>query len=350
MQEKAEIREIDLAIAENYADVDYIRVIVGGQSCLIPKTIFGNSFDTVILNPNYTATGLETLATTYYDQTYKVLTTVLGNGVLLQNGLELYVRVVNKTGSTITDGKAVYISGAQGNRPKATLAIATTSAASHVIGVATEDILNNQEGFVTVFGTVNGFNTSGYTDGADMFLSASTAGNLTATEPSFPNHKVIVATALNSTNNGAIFVHPNHILELGELHGVDLTASKTTPVDTDALLLQDNAASGIWKKLTWANLKTTLSSIFEAKPTTTTVTLSVAGWSGGTTQVATVTGATATNRLRFRLPSTDAEIMEIANKQIRPTPSTQTTNELTFTCTTTPTVEVAMVCEILPAL
>ena len=88
----------------------------------------------------------------------------------------------------------------------------------------------------------------------------------------------------------------------------------------------------------------------EYRPTSTTVTLSVAGWGGGTSQVATVTGATATNRLDFDLPLTSAQIDEIRNNGVAPIPSTQTTNQLTFYCDTTPTAEISMKCEIKPAL
>ena len=39
-------------------------------------------------------------------------------------------------------------------------------------------------------------------------------------------------------------------------------ASKTTPVDADSVGIYDSAASGVLKRLTWANLKTTLQSVF----------------------------------------------------------------------------------------
>ncbi|HAT81202.1 MAG TPA: hypothetical protein DCS17_07405 [Flavobacterium sp.] len=198
----------------------------------------------------------------FWDDAYKVLSTVLGDGVVLQNGLEMYVRVLNKTGVQINDGEVVYINDAQGNKPTVKLAIAMTSIQSEVIGVATQNIGINAEGFVTVFGTVNGFNTSGYIDGANMYLSSTNAGKLTDIVPAYPNHKVEVAKALNSTSNGAIFVHPNHILELGELHGVDLTQTKTTPIFADSLLLQDSVGS-IWKKITWLNIQGTLKAYFD---------------------------------------------------------------------------------------
>jgi uncharacterized protein (TIGR02145 family) len=50
--------------------------------------------------------------------------------------------------------------------------------------------------------------------------------------------------------------------ELNDLTDVDTTESKTTPIDDDALLLQDSEDSSIWKKLTWGNLKTTIASLF----------------------------------------------------------------------------------------
>lgn len=128
-------------------------------------------------------------------------------GVTMAIGTEVYLRGVNKTGVQINDGQVVYVSGAQGNRPKISLAKADSVGTSHVIGVATQNIANNAEGFVTIIGDVHGYNTSGFTTGDYLYLSASTAGALTNVAPSSPNNVVVVGTALNSTNNGTIGVH-----------------------------------------------------------------------------------------------------------------------------------------------
>ena len=151
---------------------------------------------------------------TYWDAAEATLATTLDvtNGVTLQHGQEMYVRAVNKTGVTITDGQVVYISGAQGNRPKMTLAQADSISTSLVIGVATQNIADNAEGFVTTVGVVNGFNTSGFTAGDELFLSATSAGVLTNIPPSSPNNSAAVGIALNSTNNGSIYVHPQQTL------------------------------------------------------------------------------------------------------------------------------------------
>lgn len=130
------------------------------------------------------------------------------NGVKLSLGTEQYIRVVNKTGAQINDGQVVYISGAQGNRPTATLARADVFSTTRVIGVATQNIADNAEGFVTTYGEVHGYNTTGFTAGDKLYLSAATAGLLTNTVPSSPNYNVSVGVALNSTVNGNIFVKP----------------------------------------------------------------------------------------------------------------------------------------------
>lgn len=53
------------------------------------------------------------------------------------------------------------------------------------------------------------------------------------------------------------------VVPLDGLTDVDQSATKTTPVDADSLLLLD-ASNSIWKRLTWANVKATLSSVFQA--------------------------------------------------------------------------------------
>lgn len=161
-------------------------------------------------------TPANTLGTTYWDDDSQTLSTILDptNGVVLQHGQEIMIRCVNKTGVTITNGQVVYVNDAQGNRPTATLAKADAIATSMVIGVATQDILDNAEGFITTLGIVHGFDTSGYAHGDKLFLSATVAGALTNVVPVTPGYMVLVAHVLNSTNNGSIFVHAEQPIAL----------------------------------------------------------------------------------------------------------------------------------------
>lgn len=162
---------------------------------------------------------------------------------VLQVGQEFWLRAVNKTGVEITDGQCVYVSGAQGNRPKISLAKGDAEATSYVIGVATAHIANNAEGYVTLMGRVGGYNTSEFTAGDFLYISPTTAGALTNVKPTAPNHAVKVAIALNSTNNGSIYVNPEIGYELSELHDVLITS----PANND--FLQYYSTGGYWRNV-----------------------------------------------------------------------------------------------------
>jgi hypothetical protein len=53
----------------------------------------------------------------------------------------------------------------------------------HVLGVATEDIGIDAEGYVTVFGQVRGLDTSGYAVGASLWLDPLNPGDFTDVQP-----------------------------------------------------------------------------------------------------------------------------------------------------------------------
>lgn len=152
----------------------------------------------------------------YWDNTEKTIQVVhdATAGVTGSVNKEMYITAVNKTGIQINDGQVVYCSGSQGNRPTISLARADNISTALWIGVATQNITNNQEGSVTIIGEVHGYNTSGFTVGDLLYISSSTAGTLTNIIPSTPNYNAPVARALNSTNNGTILVFQNPVLAL----------------------------------------------------------------------------------------------------------------------------------------
>jgi hypothetical protein len=116
------------------------------------------------------------------------------------------------------------------------------------LGVVTENILNNQEGFITTFGFVRNINTTGslqgetWLDGDVLYLSPSIAGRLTKIKPEAPNHTVIVAFVVYShANNGKIYIKVDNGYELNELHNV-----KINGVDNNHILKYDSSI-GVWK-------------------------------------------------------------------------------------------------------
>jgi hypothetical protein len=158
-----------------------------------------------------------------------------GGNVTLQIGQEQLVRVVNKTGANLLESeyKIVRIrkqseGGTSGQRLAIVLAQANNDNNSvDTLGIVTENINNNQEGFITSGGLVRGINTTGslqsetWLDGDVLYLSPTTAGQLTNIKPQAPNHTVIAGYVVYShINQGKIFVKIDNGYELDELHNV----------------------------------------------------------------------------------------------------------------------------------
>ena len=158
-----------------------------------------------------------------------------GGNVTLQVGQEEVVRVVNKTGANLLESQyhAVYVSGAQGQRLKVGNAIALAdSSSAATIGLVTENIDLNQEGFITTNGLVRNINTTGslqgetWNDGDLLYLSGTTAGQITNVKPIAPIHTVIIGYVVYAhANNGKIFVKVDNGYELDELHNVRIVSA-----------------------------------------------------------------------------------------------------------------------------
>jgi hypothetical protein len=174
-----------------------------------------------------------------------------GGNVTLQIGQEQLTRVVNKTGSDLleADYQAVKISGAQGNRLKVSLAQANNDANSaETLGIVTETILNNQEGFITTSGIVRGINTTGslqsetWADGDMLYLSGTIAGQLTNIKPTAPIHTVIMGYVVRAhATQGQLYVKVDNGYELNELHDVAVGSYGTKDV------LWRDTATNLWK-------------------------------------------------------------------------------------------------------
>jgi len=174
-----------------------------------------------------------------------------GGNVTLQIGQEQLTRVVNKTGSNLLEAnyQAVRISGAQGNRLKVDLAQANNDANSaDTLGIVTETILNNQEGFITTSGLVRNIDTTGsiqgetWLDGDMLYLSGTIAGQITNIKPTAPIHTVIMGYVVRAhATQGQIYVKVDNGYELDELHNVAITSVANNDI------LQYDSATSLWK-------------------------------------------------------------------------------------------------------
>ncbi|NBQ97736.1 MAG: hypothetical protein EBU12_05855 [Microbacteriaceae bacterium] len=140
-----------------------------------------------------------------------------------------YVFVTNKTGTQLNKGAIVYVSGANGTHTQVTLALASGDVTSaRTLGWLSENIADNATGLCMVEGYLDGVNTQGVTEGAQLYLSPTVAGGFTETKPTAPFHMVYVGVcAKASAGNGRVFVKVQNGYELDELHNVKITNAAT---------------------------------------------------------------------------------------------------------------------------
>ena len=143
-----------------------------------------------------------------------------GGEVVQQIGLEGLIRVSNKSGAEIVNGKFVYVTGSQGNRLTIGLADNTDADKLHILGMVTENIPNNQSGYVTIWGDVRGsteepINTSGLVEGDKLYLDAN--GNWTDTHPTNPLYGVEIVGTVRKVHatEGIIYVTRPEVFTLG---------------------------------------------------------------------------------------------------------------------------------------
>ena len=155
----------------------------------------------------------------------------LYGGSVLQVGQELMFYSKNTSGSLISNGTPVMFTGTIGSSGKLTFGLAVADGsvpADYMMGVATQDIADNAFGYVTSFGLVRGFNTTGapygevWNDGDLLYFGATTPGTWTKVQPIAPRIDVPVAVVVNagSGGSGSIFVRMTVAESLARLQDV----------------------------------------------------------------------------------------------------------------------------------
>lgn len=153
----------------------------------------------------------------------------------------LITSAYNHTETDFTKGQVVAIAGAQGQRLTMQLAQANAeSTSTKTFGILYEDVAKNKTGRVVTEGLITNIDTSALSEGV-VWLSAATAGGITSTRPTAPNHGVFLGVCIRShAINGAIFVKVQNGFELEELHNVLIS----NPQNGD--VLKYNASTQLW--------------------------------------------------------------------------------------------------------
>jgi hypothetical protein len=170
----------------------------------------------------------------------------LYGGSVLQVGQELHFFAKNTSGGLISNGTPVMFTGTVGSSGKLTFGLAVADGsvpADYMMGVATQDIADDDFGYVTSFGLVRGFNTTGspygevWADGDLLYFDPATPGTWTKFQPAAPNIDVPVAVVINagSGGSGSIFVRMKVCESLNNLQDVFINGTGS-PNDFDILL------------------------------------------------------------------------------------------------------------------
>ena len=147
------------------------------------------------------------------------------------------IQARNADSVTVAKGKAVYLFGATGQTPTFKRAQANAYATMDVFGVTAESIAQNATGTIILQGLLSDVDTGAFSDGQIVYLSPTSPGELTATEPTKPNWQVQVGhIAYAQNNNGKLYVGPTVESTKAE-YIVDATATG------EALIQAANAAA-----------------------------------------------------------------------------------------------------------
>lgn len=190
-----------------------------------------NPVDYIQFNTGYTGNTVVE-GRMYWDednQTISVGLHTVNGDVSMQLGQELYYLIKNQSGSTINDGRVVRAAGTLGSSGKILgeyMIADGTIEEKYTLGIATQNIPNGEDGYVTEFGIVRGIDTTGtpygetWNDGDILWVSPTISGGLTNVEPLPPNLKIEMAIVVHANANGSIFVRPNrypHVHDLQEM-------------------------------------------------------------------------------------------------------------------------------------
>jgi hypothetical protein len=184
----------------NYLDADGYATGMDFKTSLDLNTTIANK-------PSYSEGRL------FYDKAFGALAFYNDESeITLQIGQEEYIRVYNDTGSTISNGTPVYLTGESGATPTVAVARADgTFAQSQAAGIATHDIEDSSVGYITTRGLIADVDTSHLTVGQPVHVAIGASGGTQTASPTYPNFPTEVGICLiSSALGGCIYVSVYH--------------------------------------------------------------------------------------------------------------------------------------------
>lgn len=236
----AAVLALNTALSTHEADTTNIHGITDTANLVYQNTPYLD-FDTV--SPG--ASGVGQIA--WNDTTGTLEFILKGGNVALNIGQENVALVKHADNTGLAKGKVVYVAGSDGSNKTVRYARADVEAtSSKTFGVMAETATGGSKAFVCTQGIVSNIDTLALTEGAAVYVSPTTAGDLTSTKPSAPNHMVLVGFCVRShATNGVLYVSVVNGFELQELHNVSINVGTLANGD----ILKYNASTSLWENV-----------------------------------------------------------------------------------------------------
>lgn len=205
----AQVKISELPSASSLTGSEVLPVVQGGSTLgatvnQIKDKIQASTINVLKMNASSVQT-LANIGELAFNPDTQTLEVKCSADVTLSIGQENYIRGKNAEASTILNGTVVYVSGGLGANSLIKRAGNADGTAERVIGVATQDIVANNIGFVTTSGIVNKLNTSAYLEGDLLWLG--TNGTMTNAKPDTSVDQICIGVVLRAhATEGSILV------------------------------------------------------------------------------------------------------------------------------------------------
>jgi hypothetical protein len=196
----------------NHANAGYLTTEADTLSSVVAR---GNTANAITVNfvtsnqTNYNTNGTNGYLTGQVGWNADVGTLDIGlyNGTILHSGQQTLYWV--KADETITVGDVVQFNGVAGFTPKVKKAVPSeiNNNPTLIMGIASANIADEANGYVTTFGMLKGVTTTGLSLGDILFYNSNTnasAGTLTTTQPEAPNAKIQIAAVVRESTGGGL--------------------------------------------------------------------------------------------------------------------------------------------------
>jgi hypothetical protein len=228
--------------------------VTNGATVSSSLTLSGsiNNVDYIDFNTSYTATQPVAGRLSWNNSDGTLDLGMKGGNVTQQIGEEIFYEVRNETGTPISNGTLLYANGVTAGGGRITAAPYTADGSVRevrLLGMATEDISNGVNGFVTHFGYVRDLDTRGtsassiavgdetWAVGDILYAHPTVAGKLTNVKP---KHEISVAIIIiRHASTGVVFTRPISYGHLDDIHDVNIN---TGSLSTGDLLIYDSGS------------------------------------------------------------------------------------------------------------